>query len=122
VSSANHFLILNGVIVTLLLVYFFGFRGKSAPARLNFKKSETPLQTLEKAQEDASGRVLNVMFNYNGHSFDAYEVLGVPAGSTLQEIEQIYSQSLQQLVDPSSKQFYKTAYEAIRNQAKIKGN
>ncbi len=29
-------------------------------------------------------KALNVMFNYNGHSWDAYEVLGVPAGSNFE--------------------------------------
>src|SRR5580704_10984815 len=27
-------------------------------------------------------RSLNVVFNYNGHSWDAFEVLGLPAGSS----------------------------------------
>ncbi len=33
--------------------------------------------------------MLNVFFNYKGHSFDAYEVLGVPAGSNLTEIKNV---------------------------------
>lgn len=35
-------------------------------------------------------RQLNLIFMYNGHSFDAYEVLGVPAGAEKNIIEKAY--------------------------------
>ena len=39
-------------------------------------------------------RPLNVVFNYNGHSWDAYEVLGLPAGSSLEMVQQAYREAL----------------------------
>lgn len=111
-GGANHLLILNGAIVTLLLIYFFGFRGKTKPSLLNFKKPSPPLSEIRFPSENASGEALNVMFNYNGHSFDAYEVLGVPAGSTLEEIQVIYQKN-KQICDPASQEFFRVAMETI---------
>jgi hypothetical protein len=112
VSEANDFLILNGAIVTLLLIYFFVFRAKNTPSPLNFKKSSPPLSEISFPEEGERGEALNVIFNYNGHSFDAYEVLGVPAGSTLEEIQAIYQKN-KQLVDPASREFFRVAMETI---------
>lgn len=77
---------------------------------------------------------LNVMFMYNGHSFDAYEVLGIPAGSSYQTAQKAYEE-LMQNTDPmipsptdilgrggaqsgvSQKEFLKAALFAIRQGA-----
>lgn len=56
---------------------------------------------------------LNVIFNYNGHSWDAFEVLGVPAGAKPAMVEEAYKKSLQ-ATDKSSHDFIKTAYDAIK--------
>lgn len=113
VLNANQFLILNGAIVTLLLIFFFFSKTKQQPSRLNFKKGDTPLSQAQKALEGSAGNSLNVIFNYNGHSFDAYEVLGVPAGSTLEEIQQIYQKN-RQISDPASQEFFRVAFESIK--------
>lgn len=55
---------------------------------------------------------LNVMFNWNGHSWDAYEVLGVPAGSSREAVSQAY-QRICSTSDPESLPFLKAAFEAI---------
>ena len=57
-------------------------------------------------------RPLNVVFNYNGHSWDAYEVLGLPAGSSPENVEVAYRDSMAKLDDPS-KPFMEAAYRAI---------
>ena len=62
-------------------------------------------------------RPLNVVFNYNGHSWDAYEVLGLPAGSSPERLDQAYEESLQR-VDQASRPFMEAAYEAIQAQWK----
>lgn len=62
-------------------------------------------------------RSLNVVFNYNGHSWDAYEVLGLPAGSSMESVEVAYQESLRR-VDEGSKAFMQAAYEAIQSQRK----
>ncbi len=58
---------------------------------------------------------LNVMFNYNGHSWDAYEVLGVPAGSSF-ETSFLAFEKLTKPMDSESKTFMLAALEAIRIQ------
>lgn len=108
------FLIVNAVIVTLLVAYFLGIKKNSSPTSLNFKKKRifNDDQSVSSGEDSRGSKSLNIFFNYNGHSFDAYEVLGVPAGSTLDEIKEAYQKSLSSH-DESSKPFYKAAYEAI---------
>lgn len=62
-------------------------------------------------------RPLNVVFNYNGHSWDAFEVLGLPAGSAAESVEKAYRDSLAR-VDAGSKPFMDAAYHAIQSQGK----
>lgn len=57
---------------------------------------------------------LNVMFIYNGHSWDAYEVLGVPAGSSIKSVTDAYQTALRRC-DKDSVEFLETAYMAILN-------
>lgn len=113
-SDPKTFIILNAVIVTLLVAYFLTLKRKPKQTKLNFK-SDKPLETFSPLPKDIP---LNVFFNYNGHSFDAYEVLGAPAGSTAEEILAAYNKSLASAVDPSSKEFYRVAFEAIQNATK----
>ena len=58
---------------------------------------------------------LNVMFNWNGHSWDAYEVLGLPAGSNLNQVKKAYEEEMAKM-DEESRAFIQKAYEAIRTQ------
>lgn len=60
----------------------------------------------------SQGRSLNVIFNYNGHSWDAYEVLGLPAGSSIERVKEAYQVRLSES-DDSSKAFLQAAYKAI---------
>lgn len=58
-------------------------------------------------------RPLNVVFNYNGHSWDAYEVLGLPAGSSPDKVEEAYKAQLAS-VEAGSRPFLDAAYAAIK--------
>jgi len=57
-------------------------------------------------------KALNVHFMYNGHSFDAYEVLGLPAGCGWSQIEQSYRDLLKR--DAQSKEFLDLALQSLR--------
>jgi hypothetical protein len=57
-------------------------------------------------------KILNVMFNYNGHSWDAYEVLGVPAGANITMVTEAYHVAVRRS-DKESVEFLETAYKAI---------
>lgn len=62
-------------------------------------------------------RSINVVFNYNGHSWDAYEVLGVPAGSSFEAVEAAYREGLSR-VEKSSHGILEAAFTAIKNSSK----
>lgn len=66
-------------------------------------------------QPPSPEKKLNVLFNYNGHTWDAYEVLGVPAGTSLEKVTEALQRELQKQ-DPSSHHFLQTAYQAILSQ------
>ena len=55
---------------------------------------------------------LNVLFNWNGHSWDAYEVLGLPAGSSFEAAENAYVRAMHQASE-DGKPFIRAAFEAI---------
>ena len=56
---------------------------------------------------------LNVIFIYNGHSFDAFEVLGLPAGSSLKQAEAVF-QAQSKGVNAEKYDFLQSALTAIR--------
>lgn len=57
-------------------------------------------------------RLPTVMFNYNGHSWDAFEVLGVKPGASLKDITGAYQTALQR-TQPESHAFLEVAYKSI---------
>lgn len=119
----------GGTILVLLLLFWkrprrgmrlrlkgrSGGRGHYRELGLNGKIS--PDMVLEKsgaAGSSASGeRSINVVFNYNGHSWDAYEVLGVPAGSSFEVVEAAYKDGLSRM-EGTSRPFVEAAFQAIK--------
>ncbi|RYZ77083.1 MAG: hypothetical protein EOP05_03015 [Proteobacteria bacterium] len=57
---------------------------------------------------------LNIFFNWNGHAWDAYEVLGIPAGASLETALQAFERAKAQ-ADKETAPFLRAAYEAIAN-------
>lgn len=124
---ARHFIVLNAVVVTLLVMSFLRMRrsNKRGPMRIADprQKSQEVSQKLVIKKiiiEDendpryiAQEKSLNVMFNYNGHSWDAYEILGIPAGSGFEKSFQAY-EKMSANVDKESREFLLAALEAIR--------
>ena len=127
----QYFLFFDFLVVLLVLIYVL--RVKS-PRRLNLKKSQSARENpsglvnrkatvnADFSKPKASGshlggikeRPLTVNFNYNGHSFEAHEVLGVPAGCSLAMAEEAYQRELNQ-VNPQSADFLQAAILALRN-------
>lgn len=62
---------------------------------------------------DSSVRSLTVYFNYNGHSFEAHEVLGVPAGCNLTLAEEAFFIELNKN-EPEAREFLQAAIKALR--------
>lgn len=109
--SPTKFLILNAVVVTLLVLYFMrAKRQKPQPAKLNLKKATfTPVKEIDINDEEE----LNVYFNFNGHMWDAYEIIGVPAGTPQSDVEMAYLKCRTR-IDEESKEILEMAYEAIQ--------
>jgi hypothetical protein len=66
----------------------------------------------DESLKPAAPKELNILFNYNGHTWDAYEVLGVPAGANLVDVTKAYQQMLRS-ADPESHTFLETAFKTI---------
>ena len=128
--SSQAFLYLNlGVGLLVLLFFMIGKRGVVAPSKLKLSASQKADQAKNKksptirsrevdsavdfSEPTESFKNLNVMFMYNGHTFDAFEVLGAPAGASLEMVEKFYNQCLAR--KSSDRDFIQAAYEAIRS-------
>lgn len=62
-------------------------------------------------------RNLCIYFVYNGHEWEAHEVLGVPPGSSMHQVTEAY-QKLIVTSDPSTFEFYESSYQAILKKRK----
>ncbi len=81
---------------------------------LSYKKSYATQKDKDKFPKDkvAAAKSLNVLFMYNGHDWDAYEVLGLPAGCGIHLVTKRY-QELIQNAEEGKLLFYQAAYDAI---------
>lgn len=130
--SSQSFLWINvGLAVLMASLFVIGRARLRAPARLNlrrgagdrsnnisqigssFSDSIMSEEIRKVSGDDGMGiKSLNVIFMYNGHSWDAHEILGVPAGARAQVVRAAYSQALQRSTS-ESRSFIEAAYRAI---------
>lgn len=103
------------LLALLLMAFFYRRPRKGMRLRLNSGSNQRRRLTLVRPTRERS---LNVMFNYNGHSWDAYEVLGLPAGSTIENVESSYKANLSR-IDQASRPFIEAAYQAIISHNKV---
>lgn len=139
--NSQDFLTINLVGAGAFVLWYLVSRGGPVqPTRLNMKAPDTAPTVLEPAISDAPNldapssvpataraipmghlapkmKSLNVMFIYNGHSWDAYEVLGVPAGASIPIVTEAYQTALRRCTGPESAEFLETAYRAILNKS-----
>lgn len=87
---------------------YFRRRGSANPSRLDLRagnRSSSAPKTGKARQssflhpgrrksprESVGSKQLNIIFNFNGQSWDAYEVLGLPAGSSRSAVEEAFLQ------------------------------
>lgn len=110
----------GGIVMVFLLIATVRKR-QPLPSRLHLKgdpvrdlggQAHMDSATRQLQEEVYSERSLNVLFMYNGHSWDAYEVLGVPAGARHEQVEAAYRHALN-TCQPQSREFFEAAYVAI---------
>ncbi len=131
-------LYINIFIGIVFVLYFLLSRGKRpGPTKLNVKANEDFSKSIIKTQQIKSNpgtmaepkmtvldpenviqmkthvaKNLSIYFVYNGHEWEAHEVLGVPAGAALPAVTSAY-QKLIITSDPSTFEFFESAYQAI---------
>lgn len=137
VVSFEDVVVVNAVIVTVIGLGLVLSRKERKSAFLNLKKGSTasaapkiPLKSspvgslrrspsayaahaLAQTEFEVPSRELNCFFNWNGHPWDAYEVLGVPAGSSHEEVKKAFREAC--VKNPSSHAFFQEAYNSIHN-------
>lgn len=106
-----------GLIVVFAYLFWRSRRAALSPSRLRLRRQKYEVQDgastyAEEPVERAHVKNLNVVFMYNGHSFDAYEVFGLPAGSGKSAIEEAYRKALTQNAT-ESREFLEAAYQAL---------
>jgi hypothetical protein len=135
--NSQQFLLLNIAILLFFIIWFLaGRRGSSKKTtQLRMRRGndspggalqEQPSKNVQgryshprfqKYLEDsgpivAGAKELNVLFNYNGHTWDAYEVLGLPAGASLVDVTKAY-QHLLKTADTGAAEFLEAAFKTI---------
>ncbi len=125
-GSTEFFWITIGICVFMLIVFSFGKGGVVPPSKLDLSKAKFKAPTKSPAvhQEKPSipdspeAITLNVFFNYNGHTWDAYEVLGLPAGAKMPQVEAAMKEHMAK-ISAESKPFYQAAFRAIEQKLKF---
>lgn len=144
--NSQLFFFLNLVFGVAFLAWFLSARKSERPTKLKMRPGEEPpsqrmsAPVFPRAPEAPSAampppsappprpamrdvspgapksKALNVLFLYNGHDWDAYEVLGLPAGTGLPIVTKRY-QELIRRSDAGQLEFYEAAYQAILKKA-----
>ena len=101
----------------LAVLFLWGRRSAVAkPSALNLKAKTAsdflPHAVAPLSADKTGERQLNVVFVWNGHPWDAHEVLGVPAGSSLEAVQAAYKDLIRR-TDSQSRPFLDAAYTAI---------
>lgn len=113
------FLLLNILFVIILFLLYRRDNKSQKPSKLNFRKNH---RTIDKGEfeavfqekqknNDQYEKVLNILFQFNGETWDAYEVLGLPAGSNISDARAAFDVALREGRD--SEAFLKAALNAI---------
>lgn len=106
--TGTNLLATGAAVIIIFLLYMFRRPKARQPAPLKLSQTGADGNIRNQAQV----KELNVIFQYNGHDFDAYQVLGVPAGSSLDAIRKAYDRAIS-TADSDSKEFLEHAFRAI---------
>lgn len=85
--------------------------------QLSDKQDPPPLSVTSNSHNLSEERSLGVLFMYNGHDWEAHQVLGLPQGASMHQITVKY-QDLIKKSDPSTFEFFEAAYTALSQKHK----
>ena len=124
--NSQVFLLVNIAIGVIFVVLFLWRKGIAKPSKLNLKaeakakiqaKHDRHVMSKEarRASLDPGSNIrdLNVKFIYNGHDWDAYEVLGLPAGSSTPQAQAAFDRAAAN-ADQETRDFLNLALTAIK--------
>jgi hypothetical protein len=111
-SSQDFFLLNLGAAILLVLIFIVGRKSIGKPANLNLRKGVNTEDGLIVQDPIPGEKTLNVIFMHNGHTFDAHEVLGCPAGANLKMVEDYFNQAVAR--KGSDVEFLRSAFSAIK--------
>ncbi len=123
--KVKEFFVFSTALVAALVLYML-YRPRRQPSKLSMRagggdgaSAEGPSLSenskppgFEEGTTPEGAVELSVIFQFNGHSFEAYEVLGLPAGSSLEKVRETYESAVRQ-ADTESREFLQFAYAAI---------
>ena len=123
-TSQAFFWVNVGLGLFLVLIFVLGKRGLVAPSQLNLKKNLMGRGLVSRGatfrtstpgifHEPMPEKSLNIFFVYNGHAFEAYEVLGLPAGANFEVVTRTFSERVSR--GGQDRDFIEAAYLAIKN-------
>lgn len=109
-------LIIQFIFSIIFIWWFLSRRGQTPhPTVLNLEKDlevQKELRTVKKIEAPLP-KSLNVIFMWNGHTWDAFEVLGLAAGSSMEKVKQQF-EILHVKSDTGQRKFLEEAYNSIR--------
>ncbi|MGZ5279366.1 MAG: hypothetical protein ACXWC9_05465 [Pseudobdellovibrionaceae bacterium] len=116
-SSQAFFWVNVGLGLFLILIFLFGKKGAMMPSRLNLRRRSSsataPAIVTRSVETVKPVKDLNVIFLYNGHNFDAYEVFGLPAAASFELVQQHYQAALKR--KGHDRLFLEAAFSAIQD-------
>jgi hypothetical protein len=127
-SEFKYFLIFDSAVVFLIILWIFRRRprpkmrlrmsgGPRPSSKLSLNEKPLPGEIAAEHSDSTGGRSLTVLFNYNGHSFEAFEALGLPAGSSVKTAEEAFQRNTS-AIDAESREFLKAALSAIQKSSR----
>lgn len=118
--TAELFYWINAILFLGIVGYLWFRKADGKPVRLKmgghrFEKRLAEAEPAGQGEDGSAGsRNLNVLFMYNGHTWDAYDVLGCPAGASLERAVAAFNAEKAK-ASPESVEFLEAALEAIRS-------
>lgn len=109
---ASTFLIINAIILTyMLLRIYWSTQKRSRPsAKDTFQAFDIFANAAKGASGKSREKSLNCHFKHNGQTYDAYQVLGVPAGAPFD----ICQKAFDRLNGAENAELFKAAINALR--------